>query len=152
MGSKARKSKNPIGCLADRCKTGVPISMVWWNRVTENNLQVKLFLLVTFSVVWMLYFKFWKMLEAVTPNTGWDQNKYFFHSEGIVALQERHSDVFYSPIAVLCTLLNYVVICRGEAKVIVKCFLNTNKRNLLIFIWERFLLEKSVIFVKMIDT
>ncbi|XP_037234412.1 PAN2-PAN3 deadenylation complex subunit PAN3 isoform X2 [Falco biarmicus] len=39
MGSKARKSKNPIGCLADRCKTGVPINMVWWNRVTENNLQ-----------------------------------------------------------------------------------------------------------------
>ncbi|KAM6382552.1 PAN2-PAN3 deadenylation complex subunit PAN3 isoform 9-T9 [Alca torda] len=39
VGSKARKSKNPIGCLADRCKTGVPINMVWWNRVTENNLQ-----------------------------------------------------------------------------------------------------------------
>ncbi|KAM6140620.1 PAN2-PAN3 deadenylation complex subunit PAN3 isoform 1-T1 [Pterocles gutturalis] len=39
VGSKARKSKNPIGCLADRCKAGVPINMVWWNRVTENNLQ-----------------------------------------------------------------------------------------------------------------
>ncbi|CAH7278675.1 Pan3 [Phodopus roborovskii] len=39
MGSKARKAKNPIGCLADRCKSGVPINMVWWNRVTENNLQ-----------------------------------------------------------------------------------------------------------------
>uniref|UniRef100_A0A670I3G9 PAN2-PAN3 deadenylation complex subunit PAN3 n=1 Tax=Podarcis muralis TaxID=64176 RepID=A0A670I3G9_PODMU len=39
VGSKARKSKNTIGCLADRCKTGVPINMVWWNRVTENNLQ-----------------------------------------------------------------------------------------------------------------
>uniref|UniRef100_A0A8C5TES2 PAN2-PAN3 deadenylation complex subunit PAN3 n=1 Tax=Malurus cyaneus samueli TaxID=2593467 RepID=A0A8C5TES2_9PASS len=39
VGSKARKSKNPIGCLADRCKTGVPINMVWWNRVAENNLQ-----------------------------------------------------------------------------------------------------------------
>ncbi|XP_051474463.1 PAN2-PAN3 deadenylation complex subunit PAN3 isoform X2 [Apus apus] len=39
VGSKARKSKNPIGCLADRCKTGAPINMVWWNRVTENNLQ-----------------------------------------------------------------------------------------------------------------
>ncbi|KAM6316578.1 PAN2-PAN3 deadenylation complex subunit PAN3 [Aegotheles albertisi] len=39
VGSKARKSKNPIGCVADRCKTGVPINMVWWNRVTENNLQ-----------------------------------------------------------------------------------------------------------------
>ncbi|XP_068281442.1 PAN2-PAN3 deadenylation complex subunit PAN3 isoform X2 [Nyctibius grandis] len=39
VGSKARKTKNPIGCLADRCKTGVPINMVWWNRVTENNLQ-----------------------------------------------------------------------------------------------------------------
>ncbi|ETE71543.1 PAB-dependent poly(A)-specific ribonuclease subunit 3, partial [Ophiophagus hannah] len=39
VGSKARKSKNSIGCLADRCKTGVPINMVWWNRVTENNLQ-----------------------------------------------------------------------------------------------------------------
>lgn len=39
VGSKARKSKNPIGCLTDRCKTGVPINMVWWNRVTENNLQ-----------------------------------------------------------------------------------------------------------------
>ncbi|XP_070075998.1 PAN2-PAN3 deadenylation complex subunit PAN3 [Equus caballus] len=36
---KARKAKNPIGCLADRCKSGVPIDMVWWNRVTENNLQ-----------------------------------------------------------------------------------------------------------------
>lgn len=51
VGSKARKSKNPIGCLTDRCKTGVPINMVWWNRVTENNLQVNFFfLLVTFSV------------------------------------------------------------------------------------------------------
>ncbi|XP_036155255.1 PAN2-PAN3 deadenylation complex subunit PAN3 isoform X4 [Myotis myotis] len=39
MGSKARKAKNPIGCLADRCKSGVPINMVWWNRLTENNLQ-----------------------------------------------------------------------------------------------------------------
>ncbi|XP_044872784.1 PAN2-PAN3 deadenylation complex subunit PAN3 isoform X3 [Mauremys mutica] len=39
VGSKARKSKNAIGCLADRCKTGVPINMVWWNRVTENNFQ-----------------------------------------------------------------------------------------------------------------
>ncbi|XP_061484483.1 PAN2-PAN3 deadenylation complex subunit PAN3 isoform X3 [Rhineura floridana] len=39
VGSKSRKSKNTIGCLADRCKTGVPINMVWWNRVTENNLQ-----------------------------------------------------------------------------------------------------------------
>ncbi|KAM8803155.1 PAN2-PAN3 deadenylation complex subunit PAN3 isoform 7-T7 [Rhynchonycteris naso] len=39
MGSKARKAKNTIGCLADRCKSGVPINMVWWNRVTENNLQ-----------------------------------------------------------------------------------------------------------------
>uniref|UniRef100_A0A8C6HXK5 PAN2-PAN3 deadenylation complex subunit PAN3 n=1 Tax=Mus spicilegus TaxID=10103 RepID=A0A8C6HXK5_MUSSI len=39
MGSQARKAKNPIGCLADRCKSGVPINMVWWNRVTENNLQ-----------------------------------------------------------------------------------------------------------------
>ncbi|XP_061026551.1 PAN2-PAN3 deadenylation complex subunit PAN3 isoform X6 [Eubalaena glacialis] len=39
MGSKARKAKNPIGCLADRCKSGVPINMVWWNRITENNLQ-----------------------------------------------------------------------------------------------------------------
>ncbi|XP_056650704.1 PAN2-PAN3 deadenylation complex subunit PAN3 isoform X5 [Monodelphis domestica] len=39
VGSKARKAKNPIGCLADRCKSGVPINMVWWNRVTENNLQ-----------------------------------------------------------------------------------------------------------------
>ncbi|XP_032075265.1 PAN2-PAN3 deadenylation complex subunit PAN3 isoform X3 [Thamnophis elegans] len=39
VGSKARKSKNTIGCLADRCKTGVPINMIWWNRVTENNLQ-----------------------------------------------------------------------------------------------------------------
>ncbi|KAM3837326.1 PAN2-PAN3 deadenylation complex subunit PAN3 isoform 1-T1 [Vipera latastei] len=39
VGSKARKSKNTIGCLADRCKTGVPVNMVWWNRVTENNLQ-----------------------------------------------------------------------------------------------------------------
>ncbi|XP_074159677.1 PAN2-PAN3 deadenylation complex subunit PAN3 isoform X2 [Sminthopsis crassicaudata] len=39
VGSKARKTKNPIGCLADRCKSGVPINMVWWNRVTENNLQ-----------------------------------------------------------------------------------------------------------------
>uniref|UniRef100_A0A2K6EEK9 PAN2-PAN3 deadenylation complex subunit PAN3 n=1 Tax=Propithecus coquereli TaxID=379532 RepID=A0A2K6EEK9_PROCO len=40
MGSKARKAKNPIGCLADRCKSGIPINMVWWNRVTENNLQL----------------------------------------------------------------------------------------------------------------
>ncbi|XP_043847194.1 PAN2-PAN3 deadenylation complex subunit PAN3 isoform X2 [Dromiciops gliroides] len=39
VGSKARKAKNPIGCLTDRCKSGVPINMVWWNRVTENNLQ-----------------------------------------------------------------------------------------------------------------
>lgn len=45
MGSKARKAKNPIGCLADRCKSGVPINMVWWNRVTENNLQVKIIFL-----------------------------------------------------------------------------------------------------------
>lgn len=48
MGSKARKAKNPIGCLADRCKSGVPIDMVWWNRVTENNLQVKIILLDIF--------------------------------------------------------------------------------------------------------
>ncbi|XP_038617756.1 PAN2-PAN3 deadenylation complex subunit PAN3 isoform X1 [Tachyglossus aculeatus] len=39
VGSKTRKSKNPIGSLADRCKSGVPINMVWWNRVTENNIQ-----------------------------------------------------------------------------------------------------------------
>lgn len=49
MGSKARKAKNPIGCLADRCKSGVPINMVWWNRVTENNLQVKIILLDIFE-------------------------------------------------------------------------------------------------------
>lgn len=49
MGSKARKAKNPIGCLADRCKSGVPINMVWWNRVTENNLQVKILFLDIFE-------------------------------------------------------------------------------------------------------
>lgn len=93
------------------------------------------------------------MLEAVTPNIVWDQNKHLFHSEGKVVLQERDSDVlFFSPVAVLCTLLDYAVICGGEAKVIIKCLLKANKHNLLIFIWGRFLLEKSVIFVKMIDT
>lgn len=49
MGSKARKAKNPIGCLADRCKSGVPINMVWWNRVTENNLQVNILFLDIFE-------------------------------------------------------------------------------------------------------
>lgn len=49
MGSKARKAKNPIGCLADRCKSGVPINMVWWNRVTENNLQVKILFIDIFE-------------------------------------------------------------------------------------------------------
>eukprot|EP00072_Mus_musculus_P059568 XP_011239316.1 PREDICTED: PAB-dependent poly(A)-specific ribonuclease subunit PAN3 isoform X7 [Mus musculus] len=39
MGSQARKAKNPLGCLADRCESGVPVSMVWWDRVPENNLQ-----------------------------------------------------------------------------------------------------------------
>jgi hypothetical protein len=42
MGSQARKAKNPLGCLADRCESGVPVSMVWWDRVPENNLQVKI--------------------------------------------------------------------------------------------------------------
>ncbi|XP_045149951.1 PAN2-PAN3 deadenylation complex subunit PAN3 isoform X2 [Echinops telfairi] len=39
MASKARKAKNTFGCLADSCQSGVPINMVWWNRVTENNAQ-----------------------------------------------------------------------------------------------------------------
>lgn len=68
VGSKARKSKNPIGCLADRCKTGVPINMVWWNRVTENNLQVKLFFTSNFFSILDVYFQFWKLLERVTPS------------------------------------------------------------------------------------
>lgn len=38
MGLKARKVKNFIGCFVDRCKLGVFIDMVWWNRVIENNL------------------------------------------------------------------------------------------------------------------
>lgn len=56
MGSKARKAKNPIGCLADRCKSGVPINMVWWNRVTENNLQVKIIFIRNFLKVILGFF------------------------------------------------------------------------------------------------
>lgn len=56
MGSKARKAKNPIGCLADRCKSGVPINMVWWNRVTENNLQVKIIFIRHFFLKVILTF------------------------------------------------------------------------------------------------
>lgn len=60
MGSKARKAKNPIGCLADRCKSGVPINMVWWNRDTENNLQVKIiFIRLFLKVILAFYLYLW---------------------------------------------------------------------------------------------
>lgn len=76
MGSKARKAKNPIGCLADRCKSGVPINMVWWNRVTENNLQVNILFLDIFEseyfgcflclcgVVGIGFFFFWNKISG----------------------------------------------------------------------------------------
>lgn len=75
VGSKARKSKNTIGCLTDRCKTGVPINMVWWNRVTENNLQVKLFFPSHFNYVGYYFFYFQEFCK-LTCGT---QSDYLIH-------------------------------------------------------------------------
>lgn len=79
------------------------------------------------------------MLEAVTPNMGWDQVKYLFHKVGIVALQESDSDVLFSlPTTVICTSLDYVIICGGGVKVIIKCILKAKKQPfILIFMWGR---------------
>lgn len=46
-----------------------------------------------------------------------------------MALQESDSDVLFSlPTTVICTLLDYVIICGGGVKVIIKCILKAKKQ------------------------